>query len=90
MKVPETWTGHDAWGMYQYKADVMPRLLNAKTRTCLSDAREDGTCQLQIEDKAGKKALFEITAKQTLHVAPVNACHAGWGSPQMEERYCTS
>lgn len=90
MKVPETWTRHDVGGMYRYEADVMLRPLEGKTPAQIIAAREGGTYQLQVEDEAGKKALFELTAKHALHVAPVNACRASWGSPQGEERYCTS
>lgn len=57
--------------MYQYKAEVMPRPLKAKTLTRISAAREGSTYHLQIEDEAGKKALFELTAKQTLQLADV-------------------
>ncbi len=49
----------------------MPRLLKAKTLTHLSAAREGSTYQLHIEDEAGKKALFELTARQALRLADV-------------------
>ncbi len=49
----------------------MPRPMKAKTLTHLSAAREGSTYQLQIEDEAGKKALFELTAKQALRLADV-------------------
>ena len=47
----------------------MPRPLKAKILTRISAAREGSTYQLQIEDEAGKKALFELTARQTLRLA---------------------
>ncbi len=47
----------------------MPRPLKAKILTRISAAREGSTYQLQIEDEAGKKALFELTARQTLSLA---------------------
>ena len=47
----------------------MPRALKAKTLTHISAAREGSTYRLQIEDEAGKRALFELTAKQTLQLA---------------------
>ena len=49
----------------------MPRPLKAKTLTRLTAAREGSTYQLQIEDEAGKKALFELTARQALRLADV-------------------
>src|SRR3712207_7644014 len=49
----------------------MPRSLKAKTLTRISAAREGSTYQLQIEDEAGKKALFELTSKQALQLADV-------------------
>ena len=49
----------------------MPRPLKAKTLTHLSAAREGSTYQLHIEDEAGKKALFELTARQALRLADV-------------------
>ena len=47
----------------------MPRPLKAKILTRILAAREGSTYQLQIEDEAGKKALFELTARQTLRLA---------------------
>jgi hypothetical protein len=47
----------------------MPRPLKAKTLTHLSAAREGSTYHLQIEDEAGKKALFELTSRQALRLA---------------------
>ncbi len=49
----------------------MPRPLKAKTLTRISATRESSTYQLQIEDEAGKKALFELTSKQALLLADV-------------------
>ena len=49
----------------------MPRQMKAKTLTHLSAAREGSTYHLQIEDEAGKKALFELTARQALRLADV-------------------
>ncbi len=49
----------------------MPRPLKAKILTRISAARDGSTYQLQIEDDAGKKALFELTSKQTLQLADV-------------------
>ena len=52
----------DTW-ITSKKADDMPRPLKSKTLTHLSAAREGSTYQLHIEDEAGKKALFELTAR---------------------------
>ena len=49
----------------------MPRPMKAKTLTHLSAARQGSTYQLHIEDEAGKKALFELTARQALRLADV-------------------
>ena len=49
----------------------MPRPMKAKTLTHLSAARAGSTYQLHVEDEAGKKALFELTAKQALRLADV-------------------
>ena len=49
----------------------MPRPMKAKTLTHLSAARQGSTYHLHIEDEAGKKALFELTAKQALRLADV-------------------
>jgi CspA family cold shock protein len=49
----------------------MPRPLKAKILTRISAAREGSTYQLQIEDDAGKRVLFELTSKQTLQLADV-------------------
>ena len=49
----------------------MPRALKAKALTHISAARESSTYHLQIEDEAGKKALFELTARQALRLADV-------------------
>ena len=49
----------------------MPRPLKAKTLTRITAAREGSTFQIQIEDDVGKKALFELTSKQTLQLADV-------------------
>jgi cold shock CspA family protein len=45
--------------------------MKAKTLTHLSAARQGSTYQLHIEDEAGKKALFELTARQALRLADV-------------------
>jgi CspA family cold shock protein len=47
----------------------MPRSLKARALSHISAAREGSTYQLQIEDEAGKKALFELTSKQALQLA---------------------
>ncbi len=47
----------------------MPRSLKAKALARISAAREGSTYQLQIEDEAGKKALFQLTSKQALQLA---------------------
>jgi cold shock CspA family protein len=47
----------------------MPRPVKARTLTHLSAARKGSIYQLHIEDEAGKKALFELTAKQALRLA---------------------
>ena len=47
----------------------MPRPLKAKPLTHISAAREGSTYHLQIEDEAGKKALFELTSRQALRLA---------------------
>ena len=49
----------------------MPPPMKAKTQTDLSAARQGSTYQLHIEDMAGKKALFELTARQALRLADV-------------------
>ncbi len=49
----------------------MPRPLKAKIPTRISATREGSTYQLQIEDDAGKRVLFELTSKQTLQLADV-------------------
>jgi cold shock CspA family protein len=49
----------------------MPRPIKAKTLTHLSAARQGSTYQLHVEDEAGKKALFELTARQALRLADV-------------------
>jgi cold shock CspA family protein len=49
----------------------MPRPMKAKTLTHLSAARQGSTYQLHVEDEAGKKALFELTARQALRLADV-------------------
>jgi len=45
--------------------------MKAKTLTHLSAARQGSTYQLHVEDEAGKKALFELTARQALRLADV-------------------
>jgi hypothetical protein len=47
----------------------MPRPLKAKTLATITATREGSTYQLQIEDEAGKKALFELTSDQALRFA---------------------
>src|SRR5215213_7914271 len=47
----------------------MPRPLKAKTLTSVSATREGSTYQLEIQDEAGKRALFELSAKQALQLA---------------------
>ncbi len=47
----------------------MPRSPKAKVLTRISAAREGSTYQLQIEDEAGKKVLFELTSRQALRLA---------------------
>ena len=49
----------------------MPRPMKAKSLTHLSAARQGSTSHLHIEDEAGKKALFELTARQALRLADV-------------------
>ena len=49
----------------------MPRPMKAKTLTHLSAARQGSTYHLHIEDEAGRKALFELTARQALRLADV-------------------
>ena len=49
----------------------MPRSPKAKLLTHISAAREGSTYQLQIEDEAGKKALFQLTSQQALQLADV-------------------
>src|SRR5687768_3479372 len=47
----------------------MPRPLKVKTLATITAARDGGTYQLQIEDEAGKKALFGLTSDQALRLA---------------------
>jgi cold shock CspA family protein len=47
----------------------MPRALKAKTLATITATRDGSTYQLQIEDEAGKKALFELTSDQALRFA---------------------
>ena len=47
----------------------MPRALKAKTLATITAARDGSTYQLQIEDEAGKKALFGLTSNQALRLA---------------------
>jgi CspA family cold shock protein len=47
----------------------MPRALKQKTLTCITPAREGSTYQIEIEDEAGKRVLFELTSDQTLQLA---------------------
>jgi hypothetical protein len=47
----------------------MPRPLKAKTLVTITAARDGGTYQLQIQDEAGKKALFGLTSDQAFQLA---------------------
>ncbi len=47
----------------------MPRALKAKTLARLTPAREGSTYQLELEDEAGKRVLFELTSDQALRFA---------------------
>ena len=47
----------------------MPRALKPKTLTRITPAREGSTYQLELEDEAGKRVLFELTSEQTLRLA---------------------
>jgi cold shock CspA family protein len=47
----------------------MPRALKPKTLTRITPAREGSTYQLEIEDEAGKRALFNLTSDQALLLA---------------------
>ena len=47
----------------------MPRALKAKTLARITPAREGSTYQLEIEDEAGKRVLFELTSDQALRLA---------------------
>ena len=49
----------------------MPRSLKAKTLATITATRDGSTYQLQIEDDAGKKALFGLTSDQALQLADV-------------------
>ena len=49
----------------------MPRALKAKTLATITAARDGGTYQLQIEDEAGKRALFGLTSDQAHRLADV-------------------
>jgi cold shock CspA family protein len=49
----------------------MPRPLKAKTLVTITAARDGSTYQLQIEDEAGKRALFGLTSNQTHRLADV-------------------
>src|SRR5918993_1178895 len=49
----------------------MPRPLKAKALATITATRDGSTYQLQIEDEAGKKALFELTSDQALQLAYV-------------------
>ena len=49
----------------------MARALKAKKLASITAARDGNTYQLQIEDEAGKKALFELTSDQTVRLADV-------------------
>ncbi len=47
----------------------MPRSPKAKVLTRISATREGSTYQLQIEDEAGKKSLFQLASQQALQLA---------------------
>ncbi|HEV2605484.1 MAG TPA: cold shock domain-containing protein [Microvirga sp.] len=47
----------------------MPRALKPKTLTRITPAREGSTYQLEVEDEAGKRLLFELTSDQALLLA---------------------
>jgi cold shock CspA family protein len=47
----------------------MPRALKAKDVVRITPAREGGTYQLEIEDEAGRRVLFELTSNQALVLA---------------------
>jgi hypothetical protein len=49
----------------------MPRPLKAKTLVTITATRDRSTYQLQIEDEAGKKALFGLTSDQAHRLADV-------------------
>ena len=49
----------------------MPRPLKAKTLATITATRDGSTYQLQIEDEAGKKALFGLTSDQAHRLADV-------------------
>ena len=49
----------------------MPRALKAKTLATITAMRDGSTYQLQIEDDAGKKALFGLTSDQAHRLADV-------------------
>ena len=49
----------------------MPRPLKAKTLATITATRDGGTYKLQIEDEAGKKALFGLTSDQAHRLADV-------------------
>jgi cold shock CspA family protein len=43
--------------------------LKPKPLTCITPARDGSTYQLEIEDEAGKRVLFELTSDQALRLA---------------------
>jgi cold shock CspA family protein len=47
----------------------MPRALKPKPLARITPAREGSTYQLEIEDEAGKRALFDLTSDQALLLA---------------------
>ena len=49
----------------------MPRPLKAKTLATITATRDGNTYQLQIEDEAGKRALFGLTSDQAHRLADV-------------------
>src|ERR671912_894268 len=49
----------------------MPRPLKAKALATITAMRDGSTYQLQIEDEAGKKALFGLTSDQAHRLADV-------------------
>ena len=49
----------------------MPRAMKAKSVVTITATRDASTYQIQVEDEAGKKALFGLTSGQALRLADV-------------------